>query len=107
MVCILTSPKAIILVSQLALPFVIIQQTFKLYIFHCRVEGIFYNYKEIFSKTNQNDIVPNIVKNVINYEKILSWAGIPLDTKIFKKLNEDLSQQWIDIKKAHVRNSEE
>ena len=100
--CVLTSPKATIVISQMALPFAIIQQAIKLYFYHFKVEGIFLNYKEIFSKTNQNDIVPNIVKNVINYEKIISWAGIPIDSKIFEKLNDKLSQDWIDIKCEHI-----
>lgn len=104
LVCILTSTKFFIVASQLALPFAIIQQTVKLYIYHCRVEVIFYNYKELFSKANQDDIVPNIIKNVINYEKILSWAGIPLDSKIFNKLNDNLSNEWNIIKQNHNIN---
>lgn len=102
LVCVLTSPKIIIVIFQLALPLSIIQQAIKLYIFHCKVESIFYNYKEIFSKTNQDNISPNIIKNVVNYEKILSWAGIPLDSEIFNKMNDELSEQWTDIKKTHL-----
>lgn len=104
LVCVLTSTESLVVISQLALPFTIILHTLKLYIFHTKVSAIFYNYKEIFSKSNQDDLAPNIIKNVINYEKILSWAGIPVDSKIFNKMNTDLSQQWDDIKKAHVKD---
>lgn len=104
LVCVLTSTETLVVISQLALPFAIILQTFKLFIYHTKVEAIFYNYKEIFSKTNHDDLAPSIIKNVINYEKILSWAGIPTDTKIFNKMNADLSVQWEDIKKAHFKD---
>ncbi len=100
-VCLYTTPKILIVISQMALPLAIIQQTIKLYCFHCRVDDIFFNYKSIFSLTTKENIIPSIIKNVISYEKTLSWAGIPLDSKIFNNMNDELSSRWIEIKEDH------
>lgn len=98
LIAIVTSTKVVVVVFQLALPFVIIQQAIKLYIYNCKVSDIFSSYKDIFSSTDRDDAVPLILRNVISYEKLLSWINIPLDSKIFHKMNNELSGKWAVIK---------
>jgi len=102
-VCIFSNKEIITLVFQSALPFTIIQQTFKLYKLNSNVKLVFNNYKLIFKSTNEENIIQNIVNNIIIYEKNLSWAGILLDGKLFDKMNTELSTQWEEIKKKHCK----
>ena len=102
-VCIFSSKEIITLVFQSALPFTIIQQTFKLYKLNSNVKSIFNNYKLIFKSVNEESAIQNIINNIIFYEKNLSWAGILLDSKIFKKMNVELSSEWERIKQKHCK----
>ncbi|MCC9062837.1 hypothetical protein [Flavobacterium piscisymbiosum] len=102
-VCIFSNKEIITLVFQSALPFTIILQTFKLYKLNSNVKSVFNNYKLIFKSVNEEKIVQNIVNNIIIYEKNLSWAGISLDSKIFKKMNTQLSSEWEKIKQKHCK----
>lgn len=86
---------------QMVLPLSIIQQTFKLYILNQRVEKVFSTFKQIFSSVHETKRNSLIVDNVLHYEKILSWASIPLDSKIFNKLNPELTIEWERIKSEH------
>ena len=97
--CIFTSPKIVVVIVQMSLPLAIIQQTIKLYMYNCKVNEIFFNYKAIFSSPNPNEMTPHIIKNCINYEKLLSWASIPLDDTLFNQMNDRLSIEWNDLKK--------
>ena len=87
---------------QIALPLSIIQQTIKLLILNLRVKKVFSNFKQIFSSVHKAKRNSLIIDNVLNYEKTLSWASIQLDSKIFDKLNPQLSIEWERIKSEHV-----
>lgn len=100
-VSLFSSSKVVTMIFQLALPLVIIQQTIKLYSLNSKVSEIFFNYKSIFTSTKPVNMTSNIIKNVINYEKNLSWAGISLDSDVFNKMNDELSAEWNVIKQNH------
>ncbi|AWK03988.1 hypothetical protein HYN56_06980 [Flavobacterium crocinum] len=102
-VCIFSNKEIITLVFQSALPFTIILQTFKLYKLNSKVKSVFDNYKLIFKSVNEENIIQNIINNIIIYEKNLSWAGILLDSKMFNKMNAELSLEWEKIKQKHCK----
>lgn len=47
---------------------------------------------------SSNIMIPKILDNVIRYEAAKAYSGIIQSTRIFNKLNEDLSLQWNDIR---------
>lgn len=102
LVAIIADNKVSITLLQIALPFSIIQQTIKLFILNKRVSKIFFHFKQIFSDIHENKRNPLIINNVLNYEKTLSWASIPLDSKVFNKFNAELTLEWERIKNDHL-----
>lgn len=83
---------------QLALPFTIILQTIRLFLFHKRMVDIFKYYQGIFSVASEEKREYLIIRNMTYYETVLSWACIKLDSKIFESMNEKLSGQWEELK---------
>jgi hypothetical protein len=88
----------IVIALQLALPFTIILQTIRLFLFHKRMEDIFRHYQSIFSSASEEKRDYLIIRNMTYYETVLSWACIKLDSKTFESMNERLSAQWEDLK---------
>ncbi|BBQ06097.1 hypothetical protein [Elizabethkingia anophelis] len=86
---------------QLLLPLFIIKEFVQLCLFRSRVEKIFNCYKQIFSSIKKSDREPIIIHNIIAYEKLLSTYNIQLDSKIFNKMNEKLSKEWIQLKEKY------
>jgi hypothetical protein len=93
-----TDQTVLVAVVQIALPFIIFQQTIRLILFHSQIKNIVDNYKHIFDAVNTANRDALIVSNVINYEKSLSWSGIQLDSKLFDKLNPKLTHDWEALK---------
>ncbi|MDD5571202.1 MAG: hypothetical protein PHD97_08610 [Bacteroidales bacterium] len=83
---------------QMVLPYTIIQQTIRLFLYNKRMEDIFKHFQKIFSSTTTKQKGKLIIHNVTSYEALQAWACIKLDSKIFKKLNDELSIQWGKIK---------
>lgn len=90
--------KFFVSILQLSLPFVLFQQTFKLFSLHKNTKKCFINFKKIYSSTDLEQKNSLIIETVLNYEKNLSWACVTLDSKIFEELNPVLSAEWIQIK---------
>lgn len=88
----------IIEVLMLALPYSISLETYKLYKLQRNTNSVFSNFKNIFSSAKKSKREFLIIDNTINYEKSLSESGILLDSKIFNNLNENLSEEWTNIK---------
>lgn len=89
------------ILMQVALPLTILQQSIRLITLHLRVEFVFNQFKMIFSSINSPKQDSYLITNVINYESTLAWGGILLDSNIYNKRNETLSQEWEDIKAKH------
>ena len=83
---------------QIALPYTIIQQTIRLFVFHNRIENIYKRFRQIFTTHNKKTITQSILHNVSSYETTLAWACIKLDSKLFEKWNDKLSEKWNSIK---------
>ena len=86
---------------QFALPYTIIQQTIIIIIYHLQIGAIFNQFKLLFSSAREQARDLLLIHNVINYESTIAWAGVVLDDGIFSQHNNDLSQQWEQIKESH------
>jgi hypothetical protein len=91
----------VVIFLQMALPLVILKQTFRLLVFNFRVDSVFKEFIKIFSCTDSEKRGHIIIHNVMNYETTLSWAGIQLKQSIFKKFNSELSNEWEGLKKRY------
>lgn len=93
----------VVMFLQLALPFLLLSKAFKHFLFVNKIERIYENFRKMFNNFSKDSktVVPEILLNVIEYESILSWANILLDTKIYDNLNKDLSIKWNNLKKEY------
>jgi hypothetical protein len=101
LVAAVTDSEIFMTLLKMALPLTIIQKTVKLLILHQRVSKVFFDFKQIFTNVNETMRPSLIINNVINYEKSLSWACVTLDSKVFDKMNAELSIEWERIKNEH------
>ncbi|MEI2824279.1 MAG: hypothetical protein V9F02_12760 [Chitinophagaceae bacterium] len=83
---------------QIALPYTIIQQTIRLFVFRNRVENVCKGFQRIFSTNNKKTIEQAIIHNVTSYETTLAWGCIKLDSNLFNQMNDELSEKWNKIK---------
>lgn len=94
--------NALILLLQISLPVILLQQAIRHTLFNSRVTRVYENYRVLFndlrSDDNPDSKVPFILKIVMDYETTLTSGAILLDSRLYKKLNDSLSQQWITIK---------
>ncbi len=86
---------------QIVFPFTIVQQTIRLLLYHKRIGDVFKNYQKIFSSTAEGNKEKLIIHNMTSYETTLSWACIKLNSKIFNKVNDELTPKWEAIKKNY------
>lgn len=94
----ITNNHLFVTALQIALPYTKIQQTIRLFVFHNRIENICKRFRQIFTTHNKKNITKSILHNVSSYETTLSWACIKLDSKLFDKMNDELSEKWNKIK---------
>lgn len=88
---------------QLVFPFTIIQQTIRLFLYQKRISGVFKHYLIIFGSTSDDKKEQLIIHNMTSYETTLSWACIKLNSKVFNKVNEELTPKWEAMKqKYHI-----
>ncbi len=97
----LTNKELLTIALQLALPFTIILQTIRLFLYNKRMKDIFKNYQTIFSATTDGKKEQLIIHNMTSYETTLSWACIKLDSKLFDEMNDDLTIKWEEIKQRY------
>jgi hypothetical protein len=97
--------NAVILIIQLTLPFKLIFKAIKLSLFVNRMKRIYDDYRRLYSilkdSPNINDKTANILKNVLDYETTLSWANVLLSSKLYNKMNTELSEKWENIKRDY------
>jgi len=86
---------------QFALPYSILQETIIVVIYYFQVNSILNYFKLLFSSAQEHKRDLLLIHNIINYESTISWAGVILSNRIFKKYNEELSAQWERIKQDH------
>ena len=88
-------------IFQSLLPLQIMKEFIYLLYFYSKIKDIYEDYKKVYSTTKKNKRVPYIIKNIILYEKLLSTCQILTDSKVYKKLNDELSKEWINIKREY------
>jgi hypothetical protein len=92
-----TNLKLLNAIIQLTLPFVILQRTIRLILFNIRIKELYNDFKIAFElKPSERD--QHLLYFVLRYETIISWGSILLSTKIFNKLNKELTAEWSKIK---------
>ncbi len=101
----------IFILIQLSLPVLLIQKSIRLSIFVFHVETILKNFQSLFSGLLTGDEIEKksgeILRNIIDYEAIISWGSIPLDSKIYDTINPELSSYWENCKKDYkIKTSE-
>ena len=93
--------KILIIVFQLLLPLYLVKDFIQLNLFKSRVEKVFDCYKQVFTSIKKQERESIIINNIISYEKLISSYNVQLDSKIFFKENDKLSQEWVNLKKKY------
>jgi hypothetical protein cdifQCD-6_21210 len=88
-------------ILQLLLPIQIAKEFIFLWCFNSNIEHIYEDYINIYNTTKENERAPLIIKNIILYEKLLSTYQILTDCKIYRNLNSELSEEWLNIKEKY------
>jgi len=94
----LVEKKILVIVFQLLLPLYVIKDFIQLNLFKSKVETIYNCYKQVFASIKKTEREPIIINNIISYEKLLSSYSIQLDSNIFNKMNNKLSEDWKNLK---------
>lgn len=92
-------------ILQIAATGVLIQQAIRLQQFSDRMANIHSDFKALFNDLkDMADKSPKegeMLRNILNYESTHSWGSILLDSKLFNKLNPELSVKWDRIKQNY------
>lgn len=89
---------------ELTLPLLLIQKLIKAIFFVSRVDSVVTNFKNLFNSLMTEKIdnkVPEVLRDVLNYETTLSWASLPLESKLFFIYRDQLALEWEDLKIAY------
>jgi len=73
-------------------------------IYHQRNYQYFNNYKLLFNRIGYSlnaDDIPEIIKNILDYECNLNWGTISLNSKMYEQLKDYLNQEWEEIKRNY------
>lgn len=89
----------LIIIFQLLLPIQVIKEFVYLWLFHLDIKQIFEDYKKIYTTIKKSEQTSYIIQNIILYEKLLSNYHILVSSKIYGKLNGELSKKWEELKK--------
>ncbi len=86
---------------ELALPLILIQELIKIIFFSTRMNKVFDGFKSLFNdlmKIEFDNKTAEALKHILEYETTLSWASVPLDSKIFNQYKDHLAKEWDDLK---------
>lgn len=89
---------------ELTLPLLLIQKLIKAIFFVSRIDSVVTNFKSLFNSLMTEKIdnkTPEVLRDVLNYETTLSWASLPLESKLFFTYQDQLAQEWGDLKIAY------
>ncbi|MDO5971021.1 hypothetical protein Q4Q35_14530 [Flavivirga aquimarina] len=97
--------NAFTLLIQLTLPILLLQQSIKHTLFVYRINRVFENYRRLFNDLKSHEDSkhkrPEIILNVLDYETTLTYGAILLDSKLYEKLNLELSAIWLELKREY------
>lgn len=94
--------NAFVLLIQLSLPILLLQEAIKHTLFVSRIKRVYENYRRLFNELkNKPDCKfkrPEILLNILDYETTLTYGTTLLNSKIYNKLNPELSVKWNHMK---------
>lgn len=96
--------KILIFVIQLSIPVVLLQQAIKHTLFVARLKNVLSRYRSLFNsiKNNgNNNCDAEIIRDILEYETIISWGNILLNEQTYNKQNTLLSDEWKSIKERY------
>lgn len=97
--------NTLILFIQLSLPVILVSQSIRHTAFVNRINRVYENYRRLFQDLRSYDSsdqkIPEMILNVIEYETTLSWGEVLLDSKLYNKMNSELSKKWETIKNKY------
>lgn len=84
---------------QASLPITLIVDLVNFLFLNSFIHKIEDRYRSIYCSANQEPA--ELIKNVIEYESIMSWANILLSEKTYNKLNHKLTLEWEQLKEEY------
>ncbi|KAA6329429.1 hypothetical protein EZS27_021766 [termite gut metagenome] len=92
-----------IFIIQLAIPLLLLQQAIKQQLYVVRLKEVLARYRTIFNNiknvTEYN--TAKLLREILEYEGIISWGNLLLDETTYNNLNAELSAQWEEKKKEY------
>lgn len=66
------------------------------------------DYQSIFNNYKKNGYLDMqaVTLNMSNYETAMVWLGTVLNGKIYKKINDDLTKEWLEKQKGFLRSGD-
>ncbi|HOX84356.1 MAG TPA: hypothetical protein PKW76_10220 [bacterium] len=92
------------LILQLVISSFFVDGLIKYFIYKKRVEYVFNQFCNFFSdpiKKFDNDKIAKIIRMILEYETLLSWSTISIDSKIYNKSKDQLNKEWEELKKRY------
>lgn len=86
---------------ELALPAILLQKLIKVIYFSSRMTEVQDRFKSLFNDLMQfgfENKTAEALRDILEYETALSWASIPLSSKIFRKYQDKLAKEWEELK---------
>ena len=93
---------------ELSLPAFLIQKLIKAIIYSSRIAEVHDKLKCLFNDLMKHDFdgkTAEALRDIIEYETALSWASIPLSSKMFWKNKDKLAEDWSELKREYKINS--
>lgn len=97
--------KVLIFIVQLSIPIVLFKQAIRHTLFVSRLNGVLSRYRSLFNRlkdNNRENHDSEIIRDILEYETILSWGNILLSDKIYNKMNAALSDEWVKLKERYA-----
>jgi hypothetical protein len=96
--------EVIRLFFELSLPIILLQKMVKAAVFSSRMVNVHDRFKGLFNdlmKFKFEDKTPEALRDIMEYETALSWASTPLSSRIFWKYQDQLANDWEELKKEY------
>jgi hypothetical protein len=89
---------------ELALPTILLQKLIKAVFFSSRMMEVQDRFKSLFNdlmRVGFDNKTPEALRDILEYETALSWASTPLSSKVFKKHQDKLAEEWSELKREY------
>jgi hypothetical protein len=82
----------------------LVQKLIKTIIFSSRMAEVNDRFRLLFNdllKSKFDDKHPETLRDLLEYETVLAWASLPLDSALFVKNKDTLAAEWEYLKKEY------